>query len=76
MQGKVVDKEKEAILKEQLPETLKFTYQHLDGMVSKPPNLYKESFIAVLLEKLKHVVIRHVLMNNATHHPLLSDEDN
>ena len=43
-------------------------------MVSKLPNGQKETFIAVPLEKLKHVVICHILLNNATH-TLLSDED-
>ena len=74
MEGKE-EVEKEAILKELSTETLKLTYQHLDGMVSKLPNGRKETFVAVLLEKLKRPVIRHVLLNNETYPPL-SDEDN
>ena len=84
MEGKE-EVEKEAILKELSTETLKLTYQHLDGMVSKLPNGRKETFVAVLLEKLNVPLICHVLLNNQTHpptsnedsktHPLLSDED-
>ena len=74
MQGKE-EVEKEAILKELSTETLKLTYQHLDGMVSKLPNGRKETFITVLLEKLKRPVIRHVLLNNKKHPPL-TDEEN
>ena len=67
--------EKEAILKELTTETLKLIYQHLDGMVSKLHNGQKETFMTVLLEKMKHSVLRHVLLNNETHIPL-TDEHN
>ena len=74
MEGKE-EVEKEAILKELSTETLKLTYQYLDGMVSKLPNRRKETFVAVLLEKLKRPVIRHVLLNNEKHPPLTNEEN-
>ena len=62
LQDKVIDKAD--ILKKQLTEMLKLTYQPLDGMVSKLPNGRKETYVTVLLEKLKPNAIRHVLLND------------
>ena len=72
MQGKVINKAD--ILKKQSTEILKLTYQHLDGMVSKLPNGQKETYVTVLLEKLKPNAIHHILLNDEMN-PRVTDED-